>query len=102
MAKHLPAHAQVSSSYNWRTTDSDRLNGRLSRASGGGFRAKSNGSEQDFTLGRHLLTADRTLGFVQAARQCVDGALVRCEERYPNDGLHSVLYVVVERDAAKL
>src|SRR5207248_798817 len=25
----------------------------------------------------------------------------RCEERYPNDGPHSVLYVVVDRDAAQ-
>jgi len=45
------------------------------------------------------LPADRALGFAQAARQRINGALFRCEERYPQDGPHSVLYLVVERDA---
>ncbi len=45
------------------------------------------------------LPADRPRGFAAAAHQRINGALVRCEERYPNDGPHSVLYVVVERDA---
>ena len=45
------------------------------------------------------LPADRPLGFAGAARQRVNGAMLRCEERYPNEGPHSVLYVVVERDA---
>jgi hypothetical protein len=45
--------------------------------------------------------ADRTLGFAQAAHKHIDGALARCEERYPLEGPHSVLYVVVERDAAR-
>ncbi len=47
------------------------------------------------------LPADRPRGFTAAARQRINGALLRCEERYPNDGPHSVLYVVVERDAAQ-
>jgi len=49
-----------------------------------------------------VLPADRALGFAQRARDLVGGggALVRCEERYPAAGAHSVLYVVVERDAA--
>ena len=47
------------------------------------------------------LPADRPLGFAQAAHQRVNGALCRCEERYPLEGPHSVLYVVVERDAAQ-
>jgi hypothetical protein len=47
------------------------------------------------------LPADRPLGFAQAARQQINGALFRCEERYPQEGPHSVLYVVVERDAAQ-
>jgi len=42
---------------------------------------------------------DRALGFSQEARQQLNGALVRCEERYPQQGAHSVLYVVVDRDA---
>ncbi len=47
------------------------------------------------------LPADRPRGFAAAARERVNGALLRCEERYPNDAPHSVLYVVVERDAAQ-
>lgn len=48
-----------------------------------------------------LLPADRPLGFASAAHTTINGALCRCEERYPNDGPHSVLYVVVNRDAAQ-
>jgi hypothetical protein len=47
------------------------------------------------------LLADRPLGFAQAIHQQVNGALFRCEESYPQEGPHSVLYVVVERDAAE-
>jgi hypothetical protein len=47
------------------------------------------------------LPADRPQGFAAAVRQRINGALLRCEERYPNDAPHSVLYVVVERDAAQ-
>jgi hypothetical protein len=47
------------------------------------------------------LPADRPRGFAAALRQRINGALLRCEERYPNDAPHSVLYVVVERDAAQ-
>jgi len=45
------------------------------------------------------LPADRPLGFARKARELIDGALLSCEERYPSAGPHSVLYVVVERDA---
>ncbi|MGO8929655.1 MAG: helicase-related protein, partial [Limisphaerales bacterium] len=47
------------------------------------------------------LPADRPRGFAAAAQKRINGALLRCEERYPNDAPHSVLYVVVERDAAQ-
>jgi hypothetical protein len=47
------------------------------------------------------LPADRSLGFAREAHRRVDSALVRCEERYPAEGSHSVLYVVVERDAPR-
>ena len=47
------------------------------------------------------LPADRARGFAETAHQRINGALVRCEERYPNEGAHSVLCVVVERDAAR-
>lgn len=42
--------------------------------------------------------ADRPRAFAAAVQQRINGALVRCEERYPNEGAHSVLYVVVERN----
>jgi superfamily II DNA or RNA helicase len=47
------------------------------------------------------LPADRALGFAQAASRQINGALVRCEERYPASGPHSVVFVVVDRDAAQ-
>jgi len=43
---------------------------------------------------------DRSLAFSQLAHEKLGAALVRCEERYPGRGAHSVLVVVVERDAA--
>ncbi|HEU4343178.1 MAG TPA: DEAD/DEAH box helicase [Candidatus Binatia bacterium] len=46
------------------------------------------------------LPVDRSLAFAQAAREKLAGALVRCEESYPLEGAHSVLFLVVERDAA--
>jgi len=50
---------------------------------------------------KRVLPADRSLGFAQEVRGRLSGALVRCEERYPKDAPHSVLYVVVERDAVQ-
>ncbi|SPE58517.1 conserved hypothetical protein [Verrucomicrobia bacterium] len=47
------------------------------------------------------LPADRSRGFAAAARQRINDALLRCEERYPNEGPHSVLYVVVEGNPAE-
>ncbi len=46
------------------------------------------------------LPADRTMGFAQKALGQINGSLVQCEERFPREGVHSVLYVVVDRDAA--
>jgi hypothetical protein len=46
-----------------------------------------------------LLPADRSLAFAQTVREKLGGALIRCEESYPLEGAHSVLFVVVERDA---
>ena len=47
------------------------------------------------------LPADRALGFARAAGERINGALVRCEERYPQAGAHSVLYVVVDGNPAQ-
>lgn len=46
------------------------------------------------------LPADRALAFAQLAAQSTHGALLRCEERYPQDGPHSVIVAVVDRDPA--
>lgn len=45
------------------------------------------------------LPSDPAIAFAQLASEKINGALVRCEERYPSSGAHSVLVVVVERDA---
>jgi superfamily II DNA or RNA helicase len=44
--------------------------------------------------------ADPALAFAQIAAERINGALVRCEERYPQAGSHSVLMVVVDRHPA--
>jgi superfamily II DNA or RNA helicase len=43
---------------------------------------------------------DRPRAFAEEARRELGAALVTCEERFPRDGAHSVLYVVVEGQAA--
>ena len=48
-----------------------------------------------------VLPVDRQKGFAEETAQLLNGALARCEERFPKDGAHSVIYVVVERDAAQ-
>ncbi|MDR3457948.1 MAG: DEAD/DEAH box helicase [Verrucomicrobiae bacterium] len=50
---------------------------------------------------RKKLPADPALAFAQLAAEHINGALIRCEERYPQAGPHSVLVVVVERDPAQ-
>jgi hypothetical protein len=45
------------------------------------------------------LPVDRGLGFSELARKLLGSACIRCEERYPAEGSHSVIVVVVDRDA---
>lgn len=45
------------------------------------------------------LPVDRGLGFSEVARNLLGPACIRCEERYPAEGPHSVIVVVVDRDA---
>ncbi|MBN1569013.1 MAG: DEAD/DEAH box helicase [Acidobacteria bacterium] len=45
------------------------------------------------------LPVDRGLGFSEIARKLLGLACIRCEERYPAEGSHSVIVVVVDRDA---
>jgi superfamily II DNA or RNA helicase len=48
---------------------------------------------------KKVLPVDRALGFSQVARRILGAACLRCEERYPAEGPHSVIVMVVERDA---
>jgi superfamily II DNA or RNA helicase len=45
------------------------------------------------------LPVDRALGFSDIARKLLGSSCIRCEERYPADGPHSVIVIVVDRDA---
>jgi hypothetical protein len=62
---------------------------------------RSEGQPQPGPQLKPPLPADRPLGFAHAARQQINGALLHCEERYPKEGPHSVLYVLVEDDAPR-
>jgi superfamily II DNA or RNA helicase len=48
---------------------------------------------------KKILPVDRALGFSQIARKILGSAFLRCEERYPIEGPHSVIVIVVDRDA---
>jgi len=45
------------------------------------------------------LPVDRALAFSEAARKKLGASLLRCEERYPLEGSHSVVLAVVDGDA---
>ncbi len=49
--------------------------------------------------GKKPLPVDRGLAFSETARRLLGAACIRCEERYPAEGFHTVLVVVVDRDA---
>ena len=44
--------------------------------------------------------SDRPRAFADEAGRQLGAALLSCEERFPSEGAHSVLYVVVEGHAA--
>ncbi len=48
---------------------------------------------------KKTLPADRPLGFSRLARELLGPACLRCEERYPLEGPHSVIVIVVDGDA---
>ncbi len=47
------------------------------------------------------LPAEPAAAFAQLAAERLQGSLVRCEERYPQTGSHTMLVVVVEREPAQ-
>jgi SNF2 family DNA or RNA helicase len=49
-----------------------------------------------------VLPTDRPLAFAQRVHETINGALLRCEERYPSEGAHSVLLVVVDGSPTSL
>ena len=48
---------------------------------------------------KKVFPVDRGLGFSEIVRKLLGSAYIRCEERYPAEGSHSVIVVVVDRDA---
>jgi hypothetical protein len=50
---------------------------------------------------KRKLPSNPAEAFAQLAAERISGGLVRCEERYPNTGAHSVLVVVVEGNPAQ-
>jgi hypothetical protein len=48
---------------------------------------------------RKQLPSDRSLAFAVQARETLGANLISCEEQYPEQGAHTVLLTVVERDA---
>lgn len=49
---------------------------------------------------QRALPVDRSRGFTDEAARLIGSIFVTCEERYPTEGSHTVLVLVVERDAA--
>jgi hypothetical protein len=47
------------------------------------------------------ISADPCVAFAQLAHDRINGALVRCEERYPQEGEHTSIVVVVDKDAPR-
>jgi hypothetical protein len=80
------------STHNWQSSDEEECIRRP---------VKSKRRKQPRAKQRAPLSADRPLSFAHEVRKCMDSALCRCEEFYPQEGPHSVLYVVVERDATE-
>ena len=50
---------------------------------------------------KRKLPSDPAQAFARLAAERINGSLLRCEQRFPNAGSHSVLVVVVERDPAQ-
>jgi superfamily II DNA or RNA helicase len=48
---------------------------------------------------KKALPVDRGLGFSEMVRKLLGASCIRCEERYPLEGSHSVIVVIVDRDA---
>jgi ERCC4-related helicase len=52
-------------------------------------------------INQKKLPADPAVAFAQLASERINGSLIRCEERYPQTGSHTMLVVVVEREPAQ-
>jgi superfamily II DNA or RNA helicase len=75
---------------------------RLEQLVGSKPAAPNSGPHPPAASGALGLPADRLLGFARKAHEQILTALLQCEERYPAQGAHSVLYVVVDREAAQV
>ena len=104
MPKPGSRQKQIGSPIHCGTTTGGHANGRRGHAphanATGQRRAISTPSAvPDHTLRR--TGDDESLQFTMAAQERMNGSLVRCEERYPDRGHHSVLYVVVDAEREK-
>jgi superfamily II DNA/RNA helicase len=83
----------------------ERLNQLVSPSSssrGNEAQTSKSGSQSVLTsAAARKLSTDPALAFAELAAERINGALIRCEERYPQTGSHFVLMVVVERDATQ-
>jgi hypothetical protein len=120
MSKKTNFQIEVALPRNSRSTDEHQIKRRHTRTHRQGFRiANLNPPNPVFSNARKTLNesgrrkagphaagaplpTDRPRSFAAAAHQKINGALLRCEERYPNTGSHSVLYVVVDGEAPQL
>jgi superfamily II DNA or RNA helicase len=58
------------------------------------------GTDLHKVVAKPVLPSDRALAFSAAAGRQLGGALLACEERYPREGEHTVLLLIVESSAA--
>ncbi len=124
MRKDVQADVTAPSLHRRRTADEDAINRRRLRARAESFVIQTNALAHPICSNSRVkpasglaapappkqnpslparqepLPADRPMGFAHAVRERINGALLRCEEQYPQEEPHPVLYVVVERDAA--
>jgi hypothetical protein len=76
----------------WQTSDEEESHQRP---------GKSKHRKKPRVKSRSASQPDRPLSFAQAVCKRIDGRHFRCQEYYPQEGPESVLYVVLEREAAQ-
>jgi hypothetical protein len=81
------------SDHNWQSIEEDESNHSPAKSKRRHRPARS--------AARLPRTPDRLLSFAKAVRKQIEGALITCEELYPQSGPQSIIYVVLEHGAAQ-